>query len=677
MVGSDVTRSAAAEARSTPRGLSRLLDPDSIAIVGLSEDRTKHGARVFGHLMRLGYPGIIWGVHPKAPKIEGVEVYPSVASLPSPPDLVVCAVPAAVAVDVIAECAGVGAVIVHASGFAESGEEGLGLQRRLLTRANEAGTRILGPNSAGVIRPGEGLAASFLTCLDRPTAEIRSGPVAVVTQSGGLGSHLHNLAAGRGGGLAISVSTGNEIDIRLGEAIASVTQLDEVRAVVVLIETVRDGEAFIGSLHEARRRGTPVVACRIGKGQAGMRLMTSHTGAMAAPEAVLGGVLDALGVLIAETPGEAYDVAEMLSRAGTPSGNRAGIVTHSGGTAILLADLAERHGVETPQPSAELAQVLEPLLDHGTTANPLDMGGIIGGPGRFGEVIDACARSEEFDMLLAVSTPHPPQHSQERVATMLALQTEIPLLHLWMAGDQGAESLGELRDAGSPVTEDPRTAVLALAGLDRLGRAYAVPEPLRAPFEDWGVPLVEGRDAGSPEQAADAADELGYPAVVKLVSVPHKTDVGGVRLNLPDRVSVARACEELLASAGPDVVPSVRVQRYRPGLEMIVGAIEEPTFGPLVSVGVGGILTEVIADVVFSPAPVDPLAAMAMIDRLRDRRLLDGFRGDEPTDVTALAEIVSTVSRGLVGSDVVEVEVNPLVWDGEWVAVDWLVVRTH
>ena len=661
--------------------LDRLLDPAAIAIAGLSADSAKHGGRVLGHLRRLGYGGDVYGINPGKPEVDGVEMFGRVADLPRPPDLVVCAIPAAAVRYVTMDAAGVGALVVFAGGFGESGRDGRALEADLIKKAEAAGVRVLGPNSGGVIRPSRGLAASFLTCLDRPAHQIRSGRVGVVTQSGGTGSYLHNLAAARGSGLAVSVSTGNEIDIKLGEAVAAVSRLDEVEVVLALVETVRDGPVFIESVRSSLDRGKPVVVCRIGTGAHGKTLMTTHTGAMAVPERVLEGVLDSLGVIVAETPGEAYEIAEMMALTAPPAGDRTAIVTHSGGIAIHLADLAERHRVSIPPPGPALAVQLDPLLDHGVANNPLDMGGIIGGPGRFAEVVDVMARSGDYDMVLAVSTAHPPAHTDERVSALLGVGSPVPLLHLWMAGDQAGHGLTRLQEAGIPVTEEPRAAIKTLAGLAQLVRMSAAVhvEPLAADFEDWGLPLVEGELAADAGEALEAAGRLGYPVVVKVSSpgIAHKTEIGGVRLGLESAESVADAFEEVLAAASAAglEVDGARVERYRPGLELIVGALIDPVFGPLVSVGMGGVLTELLGDVVFAPAPVDEAGAHRMIDRLRARPLLDGFRGGSPADVDGLARIVSVVSRGLVGFAVQEVELNPVIWTGEeWVAVDWLVV---
>ena len=617
-------------------GLGRLLDPASIAIAGLSADPAKHGGRVLANLRKLGYTGQVWGVNPGLPQVDGVDVFPSLRDLPEPPDLVVCAVPANAVRNIAMTAEGVGAVIVVAGGFGESGDAGMALEAGLSEWVERVGFRLLGPNSGGIIRRSKGLAASFLTCLDRNAGEIRSGPVGLVTQSGGTGSYIHNLAAARGGGLAALVSTGNEIDIQMGEAISAVSDLDEVKVVLALIETVRDGEVFIETVRDSMARGKPVVACRIGTGDRGRALMTTHTGAMAVPEQVLQGVLESLGVVVAETPGEAYDIAEMLARATVPAGDRAAIVTHSGGIAIHLADLAEQSGLDLPQPGPDLKSRLDPLLDLGTAHNPLDMGSIIGGPGRFSEVVDRFARSGEYDLVLAVSTAHPPAHTQERVRSLLAVDSSVPIPHLWMAGDQGEAGLRELREAGAAVTEEPRVAIRALAGLARLTN-WSAPgdmEPIDRGFEEWGLPLVEGAIARTTDDAIAVAESLGYPVVVKVVSggLAHKTEVGGVQLDLRDASAVSHAIDEVTAAASVagQSVDGVKVERYRPGLELIIGGLVDPTFGPLISVGIGGVLTELLDDVVFAPAPVDEIQAAAMIGRLRGRVLLDGFRGRLP-----------------------------------------------
>lgn len=660
-------------------GLARLLAPETVAIVGLSGDPAKHGSRVLANMRRLSYPGSIWGVNPSLPSVDGVEMFASLRDLPSPPDLVICAVPAAAAVEVARDCAGAGGVVVFAGGFGESGSSGREMQNRLGDALSGTGARLIGPNSGGVIRPSAGLAASFLTCLDRPAGEIRPGPVGLVTQSGGMGSYLHNHAAARGGGLAVSVSTGNEADVKAGEAIEAVASLDDVEAVLAIVETVRDGERFVAAVRKARAAGKPVVVCAIGQGRRGRALMTSHTGAMALPEPVLRGVLSSLGVVLAETPAEGLEIAEVAAASPPVDGDRVGVVTHSGGMAIHLADLAERAGLALPQPGAALQARLGPLLDLGAANNPLDLGGIIGGAARFSSAVEAFADSGEYDVVLAVSTAHPPKHSTERVESLLGLPPGAPVVHLWMAGDQAGDALGILRRAGAPVTEEPRAAVRSLAALTAPAEAPEPTVPISGPLSSWDLPLVDFRLAASTEEAVEAAADVGYPVVVKIVSpgLAHKTEVGGVRPGLSSATQVESAFAEMTAAAvrGGLTVEGVRVEPYRPGLEMIVGGIVDDTFGPLVSVGLGGVHTELLGEVEFAPAPLSPAGARKLIERMRARPVLEEWRSGPRPDVEALAGVVSTVSRGLVGSSLSEIELNPLIWDGTaWVAVDWLAV---
>ena len=674
-----------------------LLDPKSVAIVGLSADPAKHGGRVLGHLARLGFGAPVWGVNPKMPDVAGVEVFPSIRSLPSPPDVVVCAAPAAATIDVVAEAGEVGAgvVIIFAGGFAEVGEDGRRLQERLAATASASGVRLLGPNSGGVIRPAARIAFSFLTCLDRPADQIRSGPVALVTQSGGTGSYLHNLAAARGSGFAASISTGNEVDLDVADAISALVDRSEVSAIAVVLETVRRGPEFVAALRRSRRAGKPVVVCRLGRSERGRRLMVTHTGALAGPAQVLAGVLDAEGVAIAETPADLLDVAEAMARVKPAGGDRVGVVTHSGGIAILLSDLAENARVALPSPGGDLRARLAPLLELGNADNPLDMGGIIGGPHRFAQVVEAFAVSPDYDLILSVSTAHPPAHAETRARDLVALDDAKPVIHLWMAGDVGEKGLAILREAGAAVIEEPRAAIAALAGLGRLAAGPDTP-PLPGDLDlsvagtlsehgsklllsGLGVPVVDGDLATTAREAAEVAAAIGYPVALKVSSphIAHKTEIGGLRIGVGDEAALKRAFREVMAAGNAvagAVVEGIRVERHVSGLEMIAGAVRDTTFGPVVLIGLGGIFAEAFDDVTVSPAPVSRAGALRMISRLRGRGVLSSSRRGTPPDLDALASVVVLIGEILAGSNLEEIEINPLVWTGSsWVAVDSLV----
>ena len=655
--------------------LDRLLDPVTIAVVGASADGRKHGARVVANLRNLGYSGTVWGINPSMPEIDSLEMFASLADLPAPPDLVVAAVPARAAVGVVAASVGAGAVIVFAAGFGEAGQ--VGLEASLREAARSAGVRVIGPNSGGVIRPGSGLAASFLTCLDRPAGNIHSGPVAVVSQSGGIASYLNNLASGRGEGIAVTVSTGNEADVEIGAALAAISSLDEVSVVVIELETVRDGPGLFAAIRSSQAMGKTIIVCRLGSGESSQRLLASHTGALALPEKVVDGVLQSLGVTVAATPAEAYEVATIVARSARPVGRRTGVVTHSGGFAILLSDLAERSGLDLPQPSEGLVRSVSASLDHGSATNPLDLGAIIGGPERFTNAVAQFATSGEYDLVVAVTTAHPPAHTGSRARSILELDSPVPIIQLWMAGDQGESGLRHLRQAGAPVTEEPRAAVAALHALTTTGDDSNLPDAIAGPPESWGLPGLIGEPAATPDEAVAAARRCGFPVVVKAeaVGLVHKTELGAVRLGVADDDAVRTVFAEVtrVAAAAGFEPARARIQPYTPGLEMIVGGLVHETLGPLVSVGIGGVMAEIISDVVFAPAPIGAEGAGRLVDRLSGRRLLDGFRGTSPADVAGLAEIVSVVSRGIAGGAVTEFEINPLVWNGEaWLALDWL-----
>jgi len=693
-------RSASDErpAMNDPRGaIELMLDPVSVAIVGLSDDAAKHAGRVLGHLKRLGFGGQVWGVNPRMPEVPGVEMFPAVRSLPAAPDVIVCAVPAGAVGDVVAEAGEVGAgvVIVFAGGFSEIGEGGQRLQESLLATASAGGVRLLGPNSGGVIRPAAGIAFSFLTCLDRPVDQIRSGPVALVTQSGGTGSYLHNLAAARGSGFAASISTGNEADLDAADAIAALVGRPDVSAIAVVLETVRRGPEFIEALRRARQTGKPVVVCRLGRSERGRRLMVTHTGALAGPARVLDGVLEAEGATIAETPSDLLDVAEVMALAKVPDGDRVGVVSHSGGIAILLSDLADAAGVVLPPPGPDLREQLVPLLELGAADNPLDMGGIIGGPHRFAQVVEAFARSDDYDMVLAISTAHPPAHTLARAEDLVALEVPKPVIHLWMAGDVGSKGLAVLRAAGAAAVEEPRAAIAALAGLGRLAErpddlvpGVAIDTAVVGTLSDHeskellgglGVPVIAGDLATTEKEAVEIARAIGYPVVAKVSSaqIPHKTEIGGLRTGIGDESAVRGAFAEVMAAgrAVPGaVIDGVRVERHVSGVEMIVGAVRDATFGPIVLVGLGGVFTEALGDVAVAPAPITIRGATRMISRLRGRRVLSTSRTGALPDVDSLAAIVARVGEILLSSALEEIEINPLVWDGDsWVALDALV----
>ncbi|MEE9241369.1 MAG: acetate--CoA ligase family protein, partial [bacterium] len=665
--------------------ISRFFRPASIAIVGLSPDKTKHGQRVLSFLRKFGFEGPIWGVHPKTSPIGGIEMFPSLLEIPGSPDAVVLAVPPP-AIPKVLEEAGqrdAGGAILFSGGFAEMGEEGAALQNKIRDIARAGGVRLLGPNSAGVIHPAAGTVMSFLTCLERPADQIRPGPVGLVTQSGGTGSFIYNLAAERGGGLAISISTGNEPDIKLGEAFAWLVEHPEVKAIALLLEMVRDGPRFIEAARAALAAGKPVVVCKIGRSESGQRIMRTHTAALAGSMRTYEAAFHALGITTTRTPMELYEVAEVMARSPLPPGEGVGIVTHSGGAAVMLADRAEELGISIPPSSKNLKRRLAPYLQMGAAGNPADLGGIVSQPERYTEVVCCFLEEPAYDVVVPVSTPHPSAHSAGRARDLVKLSREVekPLPHLWLAGDLGKEGLDILREEGVPVAENADSLLRAVGGLIRLGKlqrgenqaedarpdlplleqmktfqdseeAVDLPEAeSKALLRDMGFPVVRGELAANEKEAAAAAGRIGFPVVLKVSSpeIPHKTEAGAIRLNLQSMEEVRQAWDEIMENVrmnAPDArIEGALIEEYTPGTEIILGSLRDETFGPMVLVGTGGVLAEAMEDVALGLAPVSGSDAERMIASLRGRPLLKGFRGAPPADEKALAKLVSHLSR--------------------------------
>ncbi len=693
--------------------LDRLLKPESVAIVGLSADSEKHGARILHNLRRFGFGGEIWGVNPSAQILYGIKTVASTAEIPGSPDVVVLAVPNGLVAESLEQAAliGAGGAIILGGGFSEAGAEGIERQREITAIAQRHGIRLLGPNSAGIIDASRRTVLSFLTCLERAADDLRPGPVGLVAQSGGSASYLHNLAGERGGGLAVSISTGNEADLGAGEAIDQLLDRDDIRAIALLLETVRDGDAFVAACARALEKGVPVVVCKVGTSVAGAEIMQTHTGALASPWRRFAAVFDALGITVTRSPEELFDVAELMARAPIPRGTGVGVVTHSGGTAVLLADKFEEENVALPEPSIEMQEGLAEFLQHGAAKNPTDLGGIITAPHRFGEVVARFARDGDFPTVIEVSTPHPVAHTEARVQSLLdlAATTTTPIIHLWLAGDLGRHGLAMLREANAPVSVHVDSVVRGVGGLGRISerradgaRTVADPDDAarnlvaaaaaagprllsendsKALLAGLGIPVARNGTASTSAEARGVADGLGYPVVVKLISstVVHKSDLGGVHLNVRDGDGVEKACraiDEALASARHPGGEGYLVEEFIPGTEVVLGIMTDPVFGPFVMVGIGGVQAEAINDVAIGYPPLSETTALHMIRSLRGYRLLTGFRGSEPTDEIALAALVARLGliavqhRGVID----EVDLNPVVFSGgEWRAADAVV----
>lgn len=681
----------------TARALDAIFRPRRIAVVGASERTGSPGNVVWGNLR--SFPGEVVPVHPSAPTVDGVAAYPSLSAVPGRVDLAVVCVPADRVLDVVrdAAAAGVRGCIVVSAGFSETGPDGAARQQEMVRIAREAGMLVVGPNCLGV----QNLDLPMNASLASGTAQ-GGGGISVLTQSGSYAMALHALSADEGVGFATAYSSGNRADVDDYEVLDYLGRDPGTRVVCAFVESLRDGRAFV----ETARRVTtekPVIVTAVGRSEAGARAAASHTAALAANRRPWDGVLGSAGVIVTRTGQEMLDAARVLVTRPLPRGARAAIITNSGGTGTELADLLADEGVTLPTLSDDLRQRLGQLLPgYASSANPVDITPVWT---RFAElypaVLELLARSGEVDLVVPVllhRSAEDPEVARGIVAAVSRLRAdaiEVPVYVCWVARRSAWEGTRPLVEAGIPCLEWPERTARAVGHAVRYagarhptGPGEGLPEPRALPpgvgedlavtwqfLRDHGIPLVDSEFCSDVLQAVAAAARLDGPAVLKVDhrDLSHKSDVGGVRIGLVGADDVAAAAAELLALApGARVV----VQPLRRGRELMAGGLHDPTFGPLVTFGLGGVLVEVLDDVAFAAAALGAAAADRLLDRPRASRLLGPLRGSGAADRSAVAAVVRAVGN-LVATypQLREVDINPLAVDDHGVvAVDARVV---
>ncbi|MCW0213920.1 MAG: acetate--CoA ligase family protein [Pseudonocardia sp.] len=672
-------------------GVAAVLEARSVALVGASDNRAGVAGRVLRYLRDWGFAGPVYPVNPRRTEVQGERCWPSLAALPEVPELAVIAVPAQAAVQAVRECAeqGVRAAVILSAGFAEAGADGARLQEEMMAAARAGGVRVLGPNCIGAFNSGAGLPATFATALDGaiPTP----GGVGIVSQSGAYGAHLAYLAGERGLGVRYLVTTGNEPDIDLAEALAWMAGRPEIEVVLVYAEGVKNGPRFLEALRVAHAARKPVVMVKVGRSDVGAEAARSHTAALTGSDEVYDAVLARYGVYRATSTEEQLDIAYACALARPRAGDRLGIVTVSGGVGIQLADAAERHGLAVPPMPAHARRAVLDLIPYASATNPVDCTAqALTHMDVFVAAWKVMLADGGFDALIGFFTTMPLSQNfasalRESIEAGTADRGERLVVLSFVATP---DTVREYEKSGFLVFEDTDRAVRAVAALAQLGAAFDRPlpppeaeaEPLqRRAYTEIeatsllaaaGVSVLPQRLAADADAAVAAAAELGVPVALKIVSadIVHKSDVGGVALGLADPGAVRSAHDAVLAAAranAPDArIDGVLVTPMAPrGVEAIVGARIDPVFGPVVALGLGGVFVEVLRDVVLRPAPVSRDEAAAMVEELRGAALFAGVRGAGPADVGALADAVVSVSEFAARhrEDLSSVEVNPLV----------------
>lgn len=679
--------------------LDPVFNPRRVALVGASDQPGKMGAVLWRNLS--GFQGEVVPVTPSASQVGGTKAYPSLLEVEGDIDLAVLAVPARIAPEVArqADAKGVGAMVVLAGGFAETGPEGAALQKELAAAAG--GVRVVGPNCLGVQNLSLGLNASITM-----EGRLEPGGVALISQSGAYGMAIHTRGEEDHIRFGKVYSSGNKMNIWDHEVIEYLRDDPGTSVICLLLESVPGGR----QLAEAIRSTTPhkpVIVAKTGRSEAGSRAARSHTGALATDDVIFGAAMRQAGALLARAGLEMLDIAQLLSSQPHPRGNRAAIITNSGGMGVELVDLLSGIGVETPQLSSELrARVAARLPPFGSPANPVDM---TPAWARFAELypwlVETLARSGEVDLVIPLLLQRAAMDTAalEGInAAVRSLRTDgsqVPVYACWVAPRAVRSNADPLQAAGIPCLEWPERTARAvgqavryslseprpdLPSSDRTSPDAAVPPGQMPPMAamdllaHYGIQTVGTVACLTPSEAAAAAASTPGPVVMKTgASIAHRTEMQGVRLGLSEPGEVAAAYHDLAALGLPVLVqPQIR------GIEMVVGGLREATFGPVVMVGMGGTAVEVTGDVTFALAPIGLEEALEMLKSLQGYPLLSGFRGTAPVDVTSLAGILVSIGELMADHpDIVEIDLNPVMATADHAtAVDWKITagrETH
>ncbi len=664
------------------RDLCPLFAPRSVAVLGASADPAKWGNVLARGAVRGASRRPVYLVNRSGGEILGRRAYTRLSELPEIPELVVVTVPAAGFEEAVDEAltAGARAIVAISAGLGERSDDGRRLEEAVAVRVRAAGAVLLGPNCLGVFDAAAGL--------DLGWSALPTGPIGLVSQSGNLALEVAQLACARGLGFSRFASLGNQADLVAADLIEELGRHEPTKVIALYVEDFRDGRAFVGAAASA---GKPVVLLAGGVGGASAAAAVSHTGALVSDARAIAAACRVAGIVQVATPKQLVDAAQALLPGRLSHGRRVGVYADGGGHGVVAADVVEAAGLVVPELSpATKAALAEHLPDTARLSNPVDFAGggeqALSSYADVGRVLLGCG---DVDAVLlsgyfggyGVDTPEllEEELAVARSLAAAAAETGIPVsVH---TSYPRSETSAALRAAGVPTYGDVESAVVALALLaeraETLARpglsvrpeplaAVAAPEPGYEGARAWlaaaGVPLTDGRVVATPEAAASAADEIGYPVALKAADLLHKSDRGGVVLGLTQRAEVLGAAEELVGRLGTRELAVERMAPVANGVELIVGAKRDPRFGPLVLAGLGGIYAEALDDVAATLAPVSEEHAERLLLSLRGAALLTGARGRRPLDVAAAAAVVAALSVAVAACPAVaELDVNPVL----------------
>ena len=692
------------KARSHP--LDPIFLPRSVAVVGATEREGSVGRTVLWNLISHPFGGTVYPVNPKRHQVLGIRAYERLSALPEPVDLAIIAIPAAGVPAVIQECveAGVKGAIVLSAGFKEIGPEGLELEKAI-QEAARGKLRLIGPNCLGIQNPHTGLNATFAAQMARP------GNVGFISQSGALCTSILDWSLRENVGFSAFISLGSMLDVGWGDLIDYLGEDPHTHSIVLYMESIGDARSFVSAAREVAL-SKPIIVIKAGRTQAAAQAAASHTGSLTGSDAVLDAAFRRCGVLRVDHIEELFDMAEVLAKQPRPQGPHLSILTNAGGPGVLATDALIRAGGSlaqlSPQTVEQLNSILPPHWSHG---NPIDILGDAG-PERFAQALEIVLRDPASQGCLVILTPQamtdPTATAAKVVETWRRSGSRQPILASWMGGDLVDAGEQILNQAGIPTYRYPDQAARVFSYLwrfsDNLKALYETPTLLPATAVEgervqqilgqarqqgrrllteveskeilaaYGIPVVPTRVANSPEAAVEAAAEMGYPVVLKLYShtLTHKSDVGGVQLNLPDAEAVRRAFAQIRRNvsekAGPEHFQGVTVQPMirTDGYELILGSSEDPQFGPVLLFGSGGQLVEVFQDRAIGLPPLNTTLARRLMENTLIYKALKGVRGRRAVNLEALEQLLVRFSQ-LVAEQrqIQEIDINPLLASGE------------
>jgi acetate---CoA ligase (ADP-forming) len=684
-----------------PHPLDSFFAPDSIALIGASRDHEKIPGRLLAMLRKNEFPGKLYPINPNYDDIDGLKCYKSVADVGATIDLAVIIIPARAVLGALEQCAkaGVKNAVIISSGFAEEGGDSAATQDAIAALAKRTGMRISGPNAEGFYSQVQRVAATFSPTVDvkpdAPDLVATKRRIGIVAQSGGIGFAIYHRARALGIALSYVVSAGNESDLGAGEFLDYLVEDASTDVILLFIEGVRDVDKFLIAARRAAEIGKPIIVTKVGRSGAGERAAASHTASMAGWSAAYDAVFARYGFIVSNDLDEAVTIAAVLTTNPLPKGDRVAVLTVSGGAGIWGADTVSMQGLKVPELSASIqTEIRELLPSYGTAGNPIDVTAQGVNSGGLQRSIDLLAVSDEVDAILVVlslSSDVRMPFKEAELKPVIDAQNKPVVFYSYTLPSHFARR--ELAKSGVVVLSGLTHVGVAMRQLADYARFKPAPpaDSMALPSRDLSGFLKSPklsefdskslmRDAGialpdevlvTEKGALDAAiARAGFPMVMKIQSrdIPHKSEIGGVRVNITSKGEAFAVYQSLLESAQRHR-PSADIQGVlvgpmaKKGVEIIVGTLQDATFGAMIMVGLGGITTELFRDVIYRPAPVSATEASAMLDALEAAPLLYGFRGAPKADVAALSLLISQISllAAQQAREISEIEINPVL----------------